>query len=60
MGVGQAQWLHLQVLVCWGIHLYLHLSTREESRLYAYDLIVPMMVKGEQGYKGKPLRAFLI
>ena len=28
------------------------------SRLYVYDLIDPMMVRGERGYKGKPLRAF--
>lgn len=43
-----------------GYTLILHLSTREGSRLYVYDLIDPMMVKGERGYKGKPLRGCLI
>ena len=30
----------------------------DKITLYVYDLVDPMMVKGERGYKQKPLRAF--
>ena len=57
MDLGRAQRLHFAGSSLLGHTLIFTPVTREGSRLYVYDL---MMVKGEQGYKGKPLRTFLI
>ena len=57
MGLGRAQRLHFAGSSLLGHALIFTPVAREGSRLYVYDL---MMVKGEKGYKGKPLTTFLI
>ena len=57
MGLGRAQRLHFAGSSLLGHILIFTPVTREGSRLYVYDLT---MVKGEKGYKGKPLTTFLI
>ena len=41
-------------------YINIYTSPLERITLYIYELIDPMMVKGERGYKRKPLRAFSI
>ena len=41
-------------------YIYIYTNPLERITLYIYELIDPMMVKGERGYKRKPLRAFSI
>ena len=41
-------------------YINIYTSPLERITLYIYELIDPIMVKGERGYKRKPLRAFSI
>ena len=41
-------------------YINIYINPLERITLYIYELIDPMMVKGERGYKRKPLIAFSI
>ena len=60
MGVAYQGSMSKLVLRFQFVRAYINIYTcpLERITLYVYDLFDPMMVKGERGYKRKPLRAF--
>ena len=42
------------------VRAYINIYTclLERITLYVYDLVIPMVVKGERGYKRKPFESF--
>ena len=60
MGVAYQGSMSKVVLRFQFVRAYINIYTcpLERITLYVYDLVDPMMVKGERGYKRKPLRAF--
>ena len=62
MGVAHKSSMSKLVLRFQFVRAYINIYTNPPERitLYIYELIDPMMVKGERGYKRKPLIAFSI
>ena len=62
MGVAYKSSMSKLVLRFQFVRAYINIFTNplERITLYIYELIDPMMVKGERGYKRKPLIAFSI
>ena len=62
MGVAYKSSMAKLVLRFQFVRAYINIYTcpLERITLYVYELIDPMLVKGERGYKRKPLRAFSI
>ena len=60
MGVAYQSSMSKLVLRFQFVREYINIYTcpLDKITLYVYDLVDPMMVKGERGYKRKPLRAF--
>ena len=60
MGVAYQSSMSKLVLRFQFVRKYINIYTcpLDKITLYVYDLVDPMMVKGERGYKQKPLRAF--
>ena len=60
MGVAYQSSMSKLVLRFQFVREYINIYTcpLDKITLYVYDLVDPMMVKGERGYKQKPLRAF--
>ena len=61
MGVAYKSSMSKLVLRFQFVRAYINIYTNPLERItYIYELIDPMMVKGERGYKRKPLIAFSI